>query len=377
MTKTKVVHITSVHPPYDIRIFHKECRTLAAAGYDTSVVVPQSEAGTTTRDGVKTVAVKQSRGRLRRILLTSPRVARRAFLLKAEVYHVHDPELLIIAVLLRIMGKKVIFDMHENLPRAILTKGWIPENTRPAVSKFVRLLERMFLSGLPIIFAEESYVKDYSWVSHKAVIMNMPLLAEIQSIKEEKNKLPSLGYLGMVTEARGCMQILRALDLVKKEGVKVQWECVGRVEAGFKAEMLSLAKLYNLDEIRIWGNKDATEAWRIIARCHIGMAILAPDQNYVESYPTKLFEYMALGIPVIASNFPLYRTIVETEQCGICVNPLRVEEIAQAILYLLRNPAIARKMGESGKLAVEKKYNWNVEKVKLLEFYEQILGARK
>jgi len=377
MTKTKVVHITSVHPPYDIRIFHKECRTLAAAGYDTSIIVPQTEASTTTRDGVKTVAVKQSRGRLRRILLTSPRVARRAFLLKAEVYHVHDPELLIIAVLLRIMGKKVIFDMHENLPRAILTKGWIPENARPAVSKFVRLLERMFLSGLPIIFAEESYVKDYSWVSHKAVIMNMPLLAEIQSIKEEKNKLPSLGYLGMVSEARGCMQILRALDLVKKEGVKVQWECVGRVEAGFKAEMLSLAKLYNLDEIRIWGNKDATEAWRIIARCHIGMAILAPDQNYVESYPTKLFEYMALGIPVIASNFPLYRTIVETEQCGICVNPLRVEEIAQAILYLLRNPAIARKMGESGKLAVEKKYNWNVEKVKLLEFYEQILGARK
>ena len=377
MTKTKVVHITSVHPPYDIRIFHKECRTLAAAGYDTSIIVPQTEASTTTRDGVKTVAVKQSRGRLRRILLTNPRVARQAFLLHAAVYHVHDPELLIIAVLLRIMGKKVIFDMHENLPRAILTKGWIPENARPAVSKFVRLLERMFLSGLPIIFAEESYVKDYSWVSHKAVIMNMPLLAEIQSIKEEKNKLPSLGYLGMVSEARGCMQILRALDLVKKEGVKVQWECVGRVEAGFKAEMLSLAKLYNLDEIRIWGNKDATEAWRIIARCHIGMAILAPDQNYVESYPTKLFEYMALGIPVIASNFPLYRTIVETEQCGICVNPLRVEEIAQAILYLLRNPAIARKMGESGKLAVEKKYNWNVEKVKLLEFYEQILGARK
>jgi glycosyltransferase involved in cell wall biosynthesis len=235
----------------------------------------------------------------------------------------------------------------------------------------------MFLSGLPVIFAEESYIKDYTWVSTKTVVMNMPLIEEIQSIKEEKNNLPSLGYLGMVTEARGCIQILRALDLVKKEGVTVQWECVGRVEAGFKAEMLSLAKSYNLDGIRIWGNKDATEAWRIIARCHIGMAILAPHQNYVESYPTKLFEYMALGIPVIASNFPLYRTIVEGEQCGICVDPLRFEEIAQAILYLLKNPTIAAEMGESGKLAAEKKYNWNIEKLKLLDFYKQVLGAGK
>jgi glycosyltransferase involved in cell wall biosynthesis len=377
MTKTKVVHITSVHPAYDIRIFHKECRTLATVGYDVSIVVPQTEAGITSRDGVTIVAVKKSRGRLRRIFLTSPRVIRQAFLLQADVYHLHDPELLIVAVLLRVCGRKVIFDMHENLPRAILTKDWIPKITRPVISKIVRFIERVFLSGIPIIFAEESYVKDYSWVLNKAVILNMPLIEEIQSIKEEKNNLPSLGYLGMVTEARGCIQILRALDLVKKEGLNVQWECVGRVEGAFKAEMLSLAKSYNLDEIRIWGSKDATEAWRIIAQCHIGMAILAPHQNYVESYPTKLFEYMALGIPVIASNFPLYRTIVEGEQCGICVDPLRVEEIAQAILYLLRNPAIVRKMGESGKYAVEKKYNWNVEKVKLLKFYEQILGARE
>ena len=377
MTKTKVVHITSVHPAYDIRIFHKECRTLAAAGYDTSIVVPQTEASISLRDGVTTVAVKQSRGRFRRVLLTSPRVAHQAFHLKAALYHLRDPELLIIAVLLRVMGKKVVFDMHENLPRAILTKGWIPAVARPAISKFVWLLERIFLSGLPIIFAEESYVKDYSWVSTKAVIMNMPLLAEIQSIHEKKNNIPSLGYLGMVTEGRGCMQILRALDLVKKEGLNVRWECVGRVTAGIRDEMNSFAKSCNLDEIRIWGSKDATEAWRIIARCHIGAAILAPDQNYIESYPTKLFEYMALGIPVIASNFPLYRTIVEGERCGICVDPLRVDEIALAILYLLKNPTIAAEMGESGKLAVEKKYNWNIEKLKLLDFYKQVLGARE
>ena len=373
MTNAKVVHITSVHPPYDIRIFHKECRTLAEAGYATSIIVPMEEAGVFTKDGVTIIGVKQSRGRLRRVLVTGPRVVYKAFLLDAAVYHLHDPELLIPAIVLHVLGKKVIFDMHENLPRAILTKGWIPEIARPVISRFVQLLERIFLSGLPVIFAEESYVKDYSWVSSKAVVLNMPLLTELQSIHEEKNNLPSLGYIGAVTETRGSLQILHALDLVKKEGVNVRWECVGRVETALKAEMISFAKLYELKEIRIWGEMDAGEAWRVMARCHIGAAILAPLPNYVESYPTKLFEYMALGIPVIASNFPLYRAVVEGEQCGICVDPLRIEEIAQAILYLIKNPSINAKMGESGKHAVEKKYNWSIEKVKLLKFYEQVL----
>jgi glycosyltransferase involved in cell wall biosynthesis len=374
MTNTKIVHITSVHPPYDIRIFHKECRTLADAGYATSIIVPMEEAGVSIKDGVTIVGVKQSRGRLHRILITGPRVARQAFLLDAAVYHLHDPELLFLGMLLRIWGKKVIFDMHENLPRAVLTKGWIPEIARPVIARFVQLLERIFLSGLPVIFAEESYVKDYSWVSTKAVVLNMPLLAELQSIQEEKNDVPSLGYLGLVAEGRGPLQILRALEFVKKEGVIVRWECVGKVDAAFKAEMISFAKSCDLDEIRILGYVDAREAWRVMARCHIGAAILAPLPNYIESYPTKLFEYMALGIPVIASNFPLYRTIVEGEQCGICVDPLQVEEIAQAILYLVRNPTIAVKMGESGKHAIKKKYNWNIEKEKLIKFYNELLS---
>jgi glycosyltransferase involved in cell wall biosynthesis len=140
--------------------------------------------------------------------------------------------------------------------------------------------------------------------------------------------------------------------------------------------MISIAKSCDLNEIRIWGYMKADEAWHIMARCHIGAAILAPLPNYIESYPTKLFEYMALGIPVITSNFPLYRTIIEEERCGICVDPLRVEDIAQAILYLIRNPIDARNMGESGKHAVEKKYNWNIEKEKLIMFYDKVLSRQ-
>ena len=377
MTNTKVVHITSVHSYNDIRIFFKECRTLADTGYSTTIIAPMKEPKVFTKDGVTIVGVKQCKGRLRRILIINPRVAYQAFLLHASVYHLHDPELYILSMLLRIVGKKVIFDMHENLPRAVLTKEWIPKIARPIVSKLMKLMDRIFLHGLPVIFAEESYVKDYLWVATKVVVLNMPLLDDLQSIHLEKNRLPSLGYLGVVAKERGCLQTLHALGLVKKEGVNVQWECVGGIDPALKTEMISLAKSYELDEIHIWGEMNASEAWCVMARCHIGIAILAPFPNYVESYPTKLFEYMALGIPVIASNFPLYRSVVEGQQCGICVNPLREEEVAQAILYLVKNPTIAANMGELGKLAVEKKYNWNIEKNKLLELYDQLLKTGK
>jgi len=112
----------------------------------------------------------------------------------------------------------------------------------------------------------------------------------------------------------------------------------------------------------------AYEGWPIIAQCHVGLAVLHPIPNYVESYPTKTFEYMAMGLPVIASNFPLYREIVEGAECGICVDPLNPEEIAGAIRWIIDHPAEAEQMGKNGHRAVEERYNWGKEEKKLLSF---------
>jgi glycosyltransferase involved in cell wall biosynthesis len=127
--------------------------------------------------------------------------------------------------------------------------------------------------------------------------------------------------------------------------------------------------------VQIPGPIPHEEVFDVLVRSHIGLAVLHPDPNYVDSLPTKLFEYMAAGLPVVASNFPLWKEIVEGNRCGITVDPLDSKAIAQAIEYLLTHPEEALQMGENGRRAVEEKYNWEAESKKLLGVYSKLLGG--
>jgi glycosyltransferase involved in cell wall biosynthesis len=193
-------------------------------------------------------------------------------------------------------------------------------------------------------------------------------------LKESKYSIPTLGYIGGVTPERGSLVVLQALQILKEKGSgPIHWVCIGPISDSHKSKLISLKTQYSLPGVEFYGYMPPTEGWRMIARCHIGLAVLKPIPNYFDSYPTKMFEYMALGLPVVVSNFPLYRTIVETAKCGICVDPLNPIEIVKAIQWLLAHPDEARRMGENGRKAVMERYNWDNESKKLLELYEQIL----
>ena len=104
----------------------------------------------------------------------------------------------------------------------------------------------------------------------------------------------------------------------------------------------------------------------------IGLSILKPISNYTQSYSTKIFEYMAIGLPVITSNFKLYKDIIDANNCGICVDPENPNEIAKAIEYILTNPEKAKEMGQNGSRLVKEKYNWENEESKLINIYKTL-----
>jgi glycosyltransferase involved in cell wall biosynthesis len=137
-----------------------------------------------------------------------------------------------------------------------------------------------------------------------------------------------------------------------------------------------LLRQYDLEaRVQIPGPIPHEKVFDVLVRSHIGLAVLHPDPNYVDSLPTKLFEYMAAGLPVVASNFPLWKEIVEGNRCGITVDPLDPKAIAQAIEYLLTHPEEARRMGENGRRAVEEKYNWEREKEKFAQTLQGVAEA--
>ncbi len=369
--KTKVCHLTSVHPPFDTRIFYKECQTLAQAGYEVVLVTPHD--GDEVVDGVRIRAVPKPGSRPERMTKTVWQVYWVAVAEDAQLYHFHDPELLPVGMFLRLCGKQVIYDMHENLPKAILTKPWISAKLRPVVASMVRFIERILMHGMPVVYAEKSYAKDYKWVKSAVTVLNMSIVSNLFAIDGDKYPKPTVGYLGGVTLQRGSLVCLEALRILKERGYSVGWECIGPVTDDHRAELMHLNNCYGLENVYFRGYMRPTDGWRYIARCHIGLAVLKPIPNYIESYPTKMFEYMAIGLPVVVSNFPLYRDIVEREQCGICVDPESPKDIADAIEWLLAHPEEAEAMGKRGQEAVRNFYNWDNEARVLLNFYERLL----
>lgn len=372
MPAPKVAHLTSAHPWSDVRIFRKQCRSLAAAGYEV-VLVAQRERDETI-EGVRIRAVPPARNRLERMTRTAWRVVQIAAAEKPQIYHLHDAELLPFSPVLRLRGGRVIFDMHEDFPKVALTRLWLPPWLRGIVSWVTRVGERVLLTGVPVIFAETSYQWNRPWVKRSTTVLNRALVDELFAIEAAKHAVFTVCYVGWVFPDRGALNMLAAIDVLADRGRVLEFECIGPIADECRTEVLERAKRARLP-VRMNGERlPPHEAWSLTARCHVGLAVLRGIPNSYAIEPTKLFEYMALGMPVVASNFPTYRAVVEGTACGLCVDPDAPVEIADAIEWLMDHPAEAAEMGRRGREAVIREFNWEREAVKLLQLYEELIG---
>ncbi len=203
-------------------------------------------------------------------------------------------------------------------------------------------------------------------------INNFPLLGELMSEDinwSQKNK--QICYVGGITHIRGILEVIQAMENVKS-GARLQ--LVGEFsEKNIKNKIHPLADWQCIDEL---GFLNRQEVAKVLQKSVAGLVTFLPVPNHIDAQPNKMFEYMSAGIPVISSNFPLWKKIIEGNSCGICIDPLNPKAIAEAIDYLITNPQIAEKMGRNGKKAAEDKYNWNIEEAKLLKVYSSLLMGR-
>lgn len=366
-----VVHLTSVHPATDNRILHKECRTLAEAGYEVTLIAPHDRE--VVIEGVRVRPLPGWDSRLLRVTMGVARALGAARSEPADLYHLHDPELLPIAPLLRARNRVVVYDMHEHVPRALRTRTWIAPVLRRGTVLAWRGVERLLLRKVPVVFAERSYARDYDHAEPSVVVENMVRL-EVAEIRAPRHPEFTVVYVGVVGEGRGMHCLLDALERVRRTRDKLGFECVGPIRgAAIRRRVGEIAGRGN-GRFRFHGRLPFRSAMEIAARGHVGVALLKPYPNFVESFPTKMFEYMALGIPVIVSDFPLYREVVETAECGFCVDPTDPEAVARAIEWLAERPDVAAAMGRRGREAVLREYNWEREGEKLLAFYEELFA---
>jgi glycosyltransferase involved in cell wall biosynthesis len=325
--------------------------------------------GDAVDDGVSIVDVGCLRGRVNRMLRTTRRVLEAARALDADIYQLHDPELIPAGLALKRLGKTVVFDSHEDVPSQLLGKPYLPPLARRLLSRSVSAYERYACGQFDGIIAATPFIRDkfLRIHPHTVDINNYPLEGEFDRAAPWQGKLEQACYVGGISAMRGIRELVGACALLQSPA---RLQLAGTFSEPALAHEVALMPGWN--RVDTLGHLDRDGVGAVMARSMAGLVTLHPVVNYLDALPVKMFEYMAAGIPVIASHFPLWRHIVEGNQCGVCVDPFKPKAIAAAIDFIVLNPARAQRMGENGRKAVARDYNWLAESAKLIRFYDKL-----
>jgi glycosyltransferase involved in cell wall biosynthesis len=365
----KIVHLTSVHPYGDTRIFWKYCCSLVQHGFECHLIAVGEFNG--VLEGVHVHGLSGSdKSRFQRMIRTGWRLYKKALALNADIYHFHDPELIPLCLLLRLHGYRVIYDVHEDVYNDIQTKHWIPPSIRWIMAKNFRVFEFWAARRFSYICTSTPYIRDrFLSVTPRVVeINNYPIENELYQLNgsERLTKRDDLQvcYVGSISPERGIYQLIEAVQMAG-------------VELLLAGSFSPLSARNRASSMKGWacvqelGQLNRIQVASTMAHALAGMVTLLPIPQFRDSQPVKLFEYMSAGIPIIASDFPLWKKIVEGNQCGLCVDPEKPEEIAEAIRYMQDHPEEAKKMGENGRRVVLEKYNWKQEVLKVIKVYQE------
>ena len=364
-----VLHVSSAHRASDGRIARKEAAALSAAGYDVTVLALERAEGTVLPEGPRFIEYAVPASRVRRFFLRLPWLLGYCLRHRFAVYHLHDPDLIVVGFLLKLAGRRVVYDVHEAYPMVILDRHWIPAFLRPGLSRFWRAMEGGFVRWADLTVAAHIPVAEQYQGGRVVTLHNYPIVRDLAD-----DEAPALAerpmrviHHGDLTEQRGLFTMIEAM-----EKVAADLRLGGSLPQDLKTRVESMAGMRRGVYLG-WLNKQSLA--EELSQARVGLVLLHPTHNYTVIRPNKLYEYMAAGLPVVASDFPHWREVVVPADCGLLVDPLDTAAIARAIDHLLSHPEEAAAMGARGRAAVLARYNWQAEKAQLIAAYDALFDS--
>ena len=369
-----ICHVTTAHSRTSSRIFDKFCKSAQSEGFITKYLVADGGASGFAND-IEIIAHPKAKSRLHRFFITPFELAIKSRTIDADVYQLHDPELLLSALFFRKKENIVIFDFHEDYPLQVLNRDYLNKSLKRLISFGLKTLQFFIAKRLDgVITATSTIGAKFTQQKIKTqVIRNLPKsdFFETKYVKS-KDRENAIVHVGTLTKDRGIEELIDSMPLMKTEA---RLKLCGLFSDGqFHEYLKSKPGWAYVDYL---GFLDRESVAYIVSNSKAGMVTLYPMQNYMEAIPIKLLEYMSLGTPVISSNFPMWAELVEKPKCGLFVNPLDPKAIATASDKILNDCELADSLGQSGRMAVMDRLNWDVEKSKVSLFYLALLNAKR
>ncbi|HVM25455.1 MAG TPA: glycosyltransferase [Candidatus Limnocylindrales bacterium] len=369
---------------HDSRV-EKEARTLVEAGYAVTIVadagpgLPERE----RRDDSDVVRVARRGSRLPgiRFIVHELRLLRTLLRLRPEILHAHDSNALIpVALAARRLGIGFVYDAHDL---------WLgrPRRERSRLGFFLHqawytVIERLLIpraaAAITVSPPIVRHLQDRYGLDHVALVANYPERAAVDAPPVDLRELPGgsaidpdrpvVLYLGGLMGGRGLEQLVDAIALTRSAQLVLLGDGLLAAPLRERAQRAGIG-----ERVHLLPPVEPDRVVSVTSGADVGVSPIVPScLNYRYSLPNKLFQYMAAGVPVVASDFPQVREIVEGERCGLVADTTRPAAVAAAIEAILADPAEARAMGERGRSAVRRQLNWRAAAKVLLEVYARL-----
>jgi len=359
--------ITTVHDRFDGRIFHRQAITLKNAGYKITFLVPGNFNG--IEEGIHIISFPVMRNKYKR-LLSNIRIVRTALKLKADIYHFHDPDFILFGVALKWISKQVvIFDVHEDFSLVLLERDWIPKWLRKIYSTIYRFVEKSASKVFDGFITATDHIQTLFPKEKCIVVHNYP---ENNNIRlNQKNTISnSLVYIGGLTPIRGIEEMLKAV-VISRDKLSIEIHIYGQfTDMNYEKKIMSI---FNHEYIHFHDVLPMNEMYQKVSQYSAGIICYLPLPNHIESMPNKIFEYMMLGLPIIGTNFPLWKKIIDENGCGLTCNSSNSKEISDCILSLFSDANELENKARTSSIVYNNHYSWENEKRVLLNFYSSIL----
>ena len=378
--KFKVCHLASKHKMNDMRIFEKECKSLAKAGFDVTLIGFGDVAKTEVIDGVRCISLFYPiKNNLELLRKRNKMSLETALEVDADIYHLHEPELLPVGMKLKRKGKIVIFDSHEYY-------GWqLRDNIHKIkVIKTPAFLMKVF-GNLYMRYEKHVCMKidgvvqvctmnGVDYFDHRCqktlFIRNLPSLSDYtRKTPIDYSQGPAVAMIGGITKERGITQLVEAAHHAKAKLL-----LAGAFSPKTYETELKELPAYACVDYKGFLDKKGMVA--LLEEANIGASTLLNVGQYdkIDTLPTKVYDYMSMQLPVVISNTDFAQTMNDKYHFAICVDPTNSEDIANAIQWLYEHPEQAYEMGNNGRKAIEEEFNWEKESEKLIDFYMNLLA---
>lgn len=367
----KICHTCYQHSRYDTRVFWKECVSLAKKkNYEVYYIVADG-LGSEVKANVNIIDTgfsKEKNAAAKRIESLMTTIKK----INPKIIHFHTPSL-INKFLNKEFRKKyiIIYDAHEDSPKHY----WDDTKDKGLLKlfRYIKIFGKDILAALlfdHIITVVNPIAKKFKYFTNRIdILFNYPIIDELIIDSPWDRKQDEACYVGGLTYRRGIHNMVKATS---HAGIK--FNLAGSFTDKDYEKRLKDLKEWNTTNFFGYVNRD--EIRNIYSQSKIGLLNLLWTNNHAISQPIKMYEYMIAGIPIVYSDFPEWKKVLDPIGCGIPVSDNNVKEIEDAIRYLIENDDIAKEMGQKGKDAVLTHYNWSTQETILYNIYSRLNYAK-